>query len=156
MQIQQNPGFTLIEVVIVTALLLILSVMAVPMIDLVNQREREERFLESLLEMRSSLDLYLQHTGNFPASMGTLIATGIELPNKKLSGFYLRRFPLNPLTGSYTWEIASKTFLQSNIATWVFCPSSNTTFLDPLTERIVDIRASSTEKGINNIAYNEW
>ena len=51
-------GFTLLELIIATAILLILSTMAVPMARLTIKREKERRLRADLWEMRDAIDRY--------------------------------------------------------------------------------------------------
>jgi len=51
-------GFTLLELIIATAILLILSTMAVPLARLTIKREREKRLRADLWEMRDAIDRY--------------------------------------------------------------------------------------------------
>jgi len=109
-KITVKKGFTLVEVVVVTALILLVSLVGIQTADLVSQREKEERLRYSLLEMRAAMDLYFQENrGEFPDSISKLTDT----VRKGGRGFYLRRFPINPIVGNSAepcvWEIASST-----------------------------------------------
>jgi len=104
-----RSGFTLVEVVVVTALILLVSLVGIQTADLVSQREKEERLRYSLLEMRAAMDLYFQEQLKFPDSISKLTDT----VRNGGRGFYLRRFPINPIICNSAepcvWEIASST-----------------------------------------------
>ena len=51
-------GFTLLELIIATTILLILSTMAVPMARFTIKREKERRLRADLWEMRDAIDRY--------------------------------------------------------------------------------------------------
>jgi general secretion pathway protein G len=51
-------GFTLLELIIATAILLVLSTMAVPLARLTIQREKEHQLRMDLWEMRDAIDRY--------------------------------------------------------------------------------------------------
>jgi len=146
----------LVELIIATSIIVILSLAAVTMGDLVNQREREVRLRQSLLEMRSAIDRYRSLNNNtLPASMNALLnATDSE-------GFpLLRRYPYNPVasTTGYFWQVATITYYDPALTTWIpavppFVISPTTT----VTGGIADIRAApDSGDGINGKPYHEW
>ena len=53
-----DRGFTLLELIIATAILLVLSTMVLPMTRVVVQREREKQLRSDLWEMRDAIDRY--------------------------------------------------------------------------------------------------
>lgn len=153
-----RSGFSLIELVVVSALILLVSLVGVQTADLVSQREKEDRLRYSLLEMRAALDLYHQEKTIFPTSFNDLLNT------KRFDGsygYYLRRMPINPLFGTVKWEIASQT--QRNYANiteeqahWQALTDPSVTIL-PVPAPIVDIR--SPDPGYNSIrgdSYLQW
>lgn len=73
--INWKSGFTLVEVVVVTALILLVSLVGIQTADVVSQREKEERLRYSLLEMRAALDLYFQDKTEFPDRLDDLLTT---------------------------------------------------------------------------------
>jgi len=139
-----KKGFTLVEVVVVTALILLVSLVGIQTADVVSQREKEERLRYSLLEMRSALDLYFQDRLTFPATITELL-TQPRLLNGSNYGFYLRRIPLNPFFNSEHWTYATGTFdvngTPKTVVVDVFCPSQGNTAMD---------------QAIDNSFYTEW
>ncbi|MBI3037528.1 prepilin-type N-terminal cleavage/methylation domain-containing protein [bacterium] len=145
-----KKAFSLIEVLIATALLLILSLIAVPILDISDQREREERLRLALVEMRSALNNHRQKHNTFPSSMLVLLATPTA------GGFYLRRFPINPVTSppQTRWDIASRT-TGSASDHWETILSAGDTLTDGTP--IVDVRCpENIGTGINGIPYQNW
>ena len=53
-----TPEVTLLELIIATAILLVLSTMAVPLARLTIQREKEHQLRMDLWEMRDAIDRY--------------------------------------------------------------------------------------------------
>ncbi|GAB4272849.1 MAG: hypothetical protein Kow0029_11980 [Candidatus Rifleibacteriota bacterium] len=150
-------GFTLVEVIIVSALILLLSLTAFQTADIVNTREKEERLRISLLEMRAAIDRFQQndHDGDnehrFPLTINELLTN--KDPNT--GGFYLRRLPLNPFLGETKWDIASKTTLDGSSDHWeeISNPMQGMSDNTP----IVDIRCSSTVGiSLNGTPYKNW
>jgi general secretion pathway protein G len=114
-QAQQVEGFTLLELVIATAILLILSTMAVPLARLTIQREKERQLRRDLWEMRDAIDRYkiLAERGGFqtkvdsqgyPPDLETLVK-GVDLQGKTVR--FLRKIPIDPMTNSKEWGLRS-------------------------------------------------
>ena len=138
-----RSGFTLVEVIVVTALLLLISLVGIQTADVVSQREKEERLRYSLLEMRAALDLYFQDQHSFPATITELL-TQPRLLNGSEYGFYLRRIPLNSFFNSQHWTYATGTFdtgIPKTVVVDVFCPSQGSPELD---------------KALDGTSYLEW
>ncbi|MFZ5953045.1 MAG: type II secretion system protein [Candidatus Rifleibacteriota bacterium] len=144
-------GFTLVEVVIVSALILLVSLTAFKTAEIVSVREKEDRLRLSLLEMRSAMDKFHQDQLRFPLDLNELLNTAVPLKG----GFYLRRLPLNPLFGTVKWEIASRTSLDGSYDHWeeITLPSQKMSDNTP----IVDIRCpDAAGEGLNGILYRNW
>jgi general secretion pathway protein G len=86
-------GFTLIEVLIVMALVALLLTIAIPRLFGSLEKSRETALQENLKVMRTSLDKYYADKGHYPESL-------IQLVEDK----YLRAVPIDPITeSSTTW-----------------------------------------------------
>lgn len=114
----KKSGFTLVEVVVVSALILLVSLVGFQTADIVAQREKEERLRYALLEMRAAMDLFHQEQLRFPYSFNELINTPRPV-NGSNYGYYLRRLPLNPIFATTRWEISSKTSRAGVTDVWV-------------------------------------
>lgn len=53
-----DQGFTLLELIVATTILLILTIMALPMARVTIKREKEKQLRRALWEMRDAIDLY--------------------------------------------------------------------------------------------------
>lgn len=144
-----RKGFTLLEVVVASALILILSYAAFQTADIVTQREKEEQLRITLLEMRSALDQFHQENLRFPDSIHELLTAP-----RSLGAFYLRRFPLNPILASTAWEIASQTSLTGLTDYWLKIYTADSSIPDG---QVIDIRCPpEAGTGLNGIPYEQW
>lgn len=108
-------GFTLLELVAVTIILSILTLMALPLARLTTKREKEQQLRHALWEMRDAIDRYKDaadrgsfqikvDTNGYPPTLDDLVK-GVDVPGKKLR--FLRRIPLDPMTGTTDWGLRS-------------------------------------------------
>jgi general secretion pathway protein G len=115
-------GFTFIELLVVSTLLIILAAAAMPMAKVTMQRQREAELRRSLREMRTAIDKFKEQVdlGNisnidiragsegYPPDLETLVE-GVSAANdatgRKLK--FLRRIPIDPMTNSTDWGFRS-------------------------------------------------
>src|SRR5450631_3068341 len=99
-------GFTLIELIVATAILVILTGLAVPMARVAIKREKERELRNDLWELRDAIDRYKDAadrqafqikvgTEGYPPDLDTLV-TGVDVAGKKLK--FLRKIPVDPMT----------------------------------------------------------
>ena len=111
-------GFTFLELVIVTAILMILASTIMPMAQVTAQRQREVELRRSLREIRTAIDKFKDavdqgqipttelEPGNegYPPDLETLV-NGVSAANdatgRKLK--FLRKIPIDPMTNSADW-----------------------------------------------------
>lgn len=126
-------GFTLIEIIIVFALIGILVGLALPQYKTSLKKAREAVLKEDLFILRKLIDQYYTDKGKYPLSLRMLVEDG-----------YLRQIPIDPMTKSAdTWVETKET------------PSFEE--IEPGMEfGIVDVRSGSKEKGLDGTAYDTW
>ena len=113
-----SRGFTFIELLVVSTLLIILASAIMPMAKVTMQRQREVELRRSLREMRTALDKFKDAADagligamdlkagaeGYPADLETLVE-GVSVVNdqsgRKLK--FLRRIPIDPMTNSSDW-----------------------------------------------------
>jgi general secretion pathway protein G len=111
--VSTQRGFTFIELVIVTTVLLILASTVMPLAQVTAQRQREVDLRRSLREMRTAIDKFKDAVDQglipstelkpanegYPPDLDTLVdgvAVANDASGRKLK--FLRRIPVDPLT----------------------------------------------------------
>lgn len=91
---ETDEGFTLVELMIVVAIVGILATISVPSYRTSLIKARETVLRQDLFTMREVLDQHRADQGKYPPSLGALVAAG-----------YLRALPKDPFTNSTaTWQ----------------------------------------------------
>jgi general secretion pathway protein G len=120
--LRQSRGFTFIELLVVTTILIVLASAIMPLARVTLQREREAELRRALREMRTAIDKYKDAVDmgqigatdvragseGYPPELATLVegvtkandASGIKLK-------FLRRVPIDPMTHSTEWGMRS-------------------------------------------------
>lgn len=112
---QYESGLTLLELLVCTSILIVLSTMALPLARLTIQRQRERQLRIDLWEMRDAIDRYKERADrggfqtkvdsqNYPPDLDTLVK-GVDVQGKKIR--FLRRIPVDPMTGTTDWGLRS-------------------------------------------------
>ena len=92
--LRREGGFTLVELLVVIAMITILAAMAVVQYRNSVQRTQEATLKTNLFRMRDAIDQYYADKGKYPSSLDNLV-----------SEQYLRRIPLDPMTNSAdSWQ----------------------------------------------------
>ncbi|MGB8985891.1 MAG: type II secretion system protein [Candidatus Sulfotelmatobacter sp.] len=150
MKTKPEGGFTLLELIIATAILLILSTMAVPMARLSIKREKERRLRADLWEMRDAIDRYKidadrnafqtkVDSQGYPPDLETLVK-GVDVQGKKVR--YLRKLPIDPMTGTTEWGMRS---MQDDPDSDSFGGQS-----------VFDVYTKSQDEALDGTKYKDW
>ena len=128
---QSEAGFTLMELMIVMAIISILATLAVPSFIGAIKSAREAVLKEDLSVMRAAIDSYTMDKQKAPQSLDDLVQEG-----------YLRSIPSDPMTKSAD--------------TWVTDTSDSLHSLDQTEPGIDDVHSGSQETGSDGQPYSSW
>jgi len=126
----KRRGFSLIELMIVMAIIAILVAIAAPLYQKSVVRAKESVLRQNLFTLRTVIDEYTYDKAKAPQSLQDLVTEG-----------YLRQIPTDPMTSETNWQT-----IQEDAVT-----SVNQT--EP---GIFDIRSASEKKSLEGTPYNEW
>ena len=143
-------GFTLLELIIASIILIILTSMAVPLARVTIKREKERELRRDLWEMRDAIDRYKDAadrnafqtkvgTQNYPPDLETLVK-GEEVQSKKIR--FLRKIPVDPMTNSTEWGMRS---MQDD-------PDSDSWG----GQSVFDVYTKSQGTGLDGTKYKDW
>jgi general secretion pathway protein G len=121
-----RQGFTLIELVVVLAIVALLLALATPRYFHSIDKSKETVLKANLALTRDSLDKYYGDNGKYPDQLATLV-------EKK----YLRTLPMDPITESTT--------------TWIIVPPA-----DSEKGAVFDIHSGAEGNGSDGTPYREW
>ena len=102
-QLQQNGGFTLIEILVVMAIIAMLAVMVAP--NLFNQQAGAMRDVArtEISTLEAALDIYRLDVGEYPDTLDGLMEDDTD--RASWNGPYLRRaVPTDPWDNEYIYE----------------------------------------------------
>jgi general secretion pathway protein G len=128
---KHNAGFTLVELMIVMAIIGVLAVVAVPSYISALKHAREAVLKEDLHVLRSAIDSYTMDKQKAPQTLDDLIQDG-----------YLKTIPEDPMTRTTT--------------SWVTDTSDAMHSLDETEPGIDDVHSGSTETGSDGQPYSGW
>ena len=124
-------GFTLIELMIVMAVIAVLMSVAIPIYTRTIIRAKESVLKNNLFTMRTVIDEYTYDKQKAPQSLQDLVSDG-----------YLRQVPVDPMTGSAdSWKIIME-------------DASNT--VNQSEPGIFDVRSGSDKTSLEGTPYAEW
>jgi general secretion pathway protein G len=126
-----DSGFTLIELMVVVALIAVLAGMGVVQYRNSVVRTKEAVLREDLFRMRDAIDQYYADKAKYPASLETLVSEG-----------YLRQVPRDPITNATD--------------TWQAVPSEPDPANPEAEAGIFDVKSGSEGTSLDGSRYAEW
>ena len=124
---KDRRGFTLIEVMVVVAIIVTILSIAVPFYTTAMVRAKESVLQSNLFTMRSVIDQFTYDKEEPPQSLDELVSEG-----------YLREVPIDPFTEARdTWQMINDA--------------------GPTGESgLYDVRSGSDRTALNGTLYSEW
>ena len=124
-------GFTLIEMMIVMAIIVIMIAVAVPYYQKSIVRAKESVLHNNIFALRSAIDEYSYDRQKAPQALQDLVSAG-----------YLREVPKDPITQrNDSWKTIMEDAGQS---------------VNPSEPGIFDVRSGSSLRSLDGTAYSEW
>lgn len=154
---RSSPGYTFIELVVATAVMMVLASAALPIARVSIRRQQEFELRRDLREMRTAIDEFkrwadagristmgLDITGdNYPPSLEALVE-GVAYTNDA-SGRkkkFLRRIPIDPITGSSNWGMRA----------YADAPDANVWG----GRSVFDVYSKAPGVGLDGTKYRDW
>jgi general secretion pathway protein G len=145
-----SGGFTLIELIVATSILLILTSLAIPLARVSIKREKERELRRALWDMRDAIDRYKDTvdrgaiqpklgSDGYPPDLDTLVK-GVDVGGKKMR--FLRKIPIDPMTNGTEWGMRSE---QDD-------PDSDSFAGDD----VFDVYTKSLGTGLDGTKYKDW
>ncbi len=152
-----DRGFTFVELIVATAVMMILASAAIPLVRVSIRRQQETELHRDLRDMRGAIDRFhdmmqanmLSSTANklgcedYPESLDILVE-GVTRANdtsgKKIK--FLRRVPQDPITGRTDWGMRSYTDAPDATVWGGDC--------------VYDVYSKADGKGLNGTKYRDW
>ena len=124
-------GFTLVELMIVMAIIAILMSVAIPIYSRSITRAKESVLKNNLFTMRTVIDEYTYDKQKAPQTLNDLVSDG-----------YMRQIPVDPITGTAdNWKVIME-------------DASNT--VNQSEPGIFDVRSGSDKTSLEGNPYSEW
>jgi len=114
-EFHRERGFTLVELICVSTLLILMAGMALPVAHVMERRARELELKQTLRRMRRAIDAYHWTVKQVPTAKKDataedwpedldVLVEGLDLGlAKEIKVKFLRRIPVDPLTGEAEW-----------------------------------------------------
>lgn len=146
-------GYSMVELAMVAAILIILSAMIVPVARFASTRQKEMELRAALRAMRSAIDEHKRlsdqglipvdvDTEGYPKKIETLVE-GVDLVGQvKKKKRFLRKVPIDPMTGKAEWGLRSYQD-EPDSRSWG-------------RQNVYDVYSTSDRKGLDGTRYADW
>lgn len=125
-----RKGYTLIELIVVMAIISILLAVAVPLYQKSLRRTKEAVLKNNLFTLRNVIDEYTFDKKKAPQTLQDLVDQG-----------YLRQVPIDPITGTDQWRIVMEDAYS---------------MVDQTQAGIFNVCSTSDQKSLEGTVYSQW
>jgi len=157
MRWRSSQGYSFVELLIVSAILLVLASAVQPLVRVTMQRQKEVELRRALREMRDAIDRFKDaadmgmipatelspNSEGYPPDLDALVE-GVSVANdasgRKLK--LLRRVPVDPMTGETEWGLRSYQD-RPDASSWGG-------------QNVFDVRSLSTGTALDGSKYRDW
>jgi general secretion pathway protein G len=123
-------GYTLLELIVVMAIISILVSIAVPIYQKSLIRSKESLLKNQLFTLHTVIDQYDYDQQKAPQTLDDLVTKG-----------YLRSVPVDPITGNDQWQLIME---------------DSARMVDPTQPGISEVRSLSTKMSLEGTRYSDW
>jgi general secretion pathway protein G len=139
-------GFTLLELIVVIAIVGILAAMAVANLKQTPRRAKEAVLKTNLRTLREVIDQFYADQGTYPPTLEDLVSEG-----------YLRKVPIDPITGADDWNVVFENEVQDDLDDGGgFDDWDDFDDVDDSAPGIIDVHSSSPDNSLDGEPYAEW
>jgi general secretion pathway protein G len=136
---RRDEGFTLLELIVVVAIIGILATIAMPALKNVPLRTREAVLKTNLRTLRDVIDQHYGDKGKYPTSLEGLVEEG-----------YIKKIPTDPITKSRdTWILVYEETDPDN-------PPAETETSEDGQPGIFDVKSGAPGSSLDGQPYSEW
>jgi len=129
-KLRKSRGFTLVELMIVIAIIAILVAVAAPIYSKAIVRTKEAALREDLFHLRQAIDQFTMDKQRAPQSLEELVSAG-----------YLRELPKDPFTNAPDWVPVQEDVYNS---------------IDQTQPGISDVHSGAPGTATDGTAYSSW
>ena len=161
----QHSGFTLIELMIVLAIMAVLATAAMPLRELSVKREKEHELRIALRQIRNAIDAYKQAVDDgriekkedesgYPSALEDLVRGVPDIKSAEPKNIYfLRRLPRDPM-----FEDMDVAGIEQTPAaeTWGLRSYESSAENPRAGDDVFDVYSLSDAVGLNGIEYSKW
>ncbi len=165
--LRSQSGVTLIEMLVVTAVIMILTTLAQPLSETVSRRAKEVTLKRQLKNIRTAIDVFkadwdrdgekrigplcqenelacleISSENGYPHQLEDLVKPENAAGTQALSPHYLRSLPIDPMTGNANWGLRCYADPEDT-ETW--CG-----------EDVFDVYSKSEAVAMNQTEYRTW
>jgi general secretion pathway protein G len=128
---RRDDGFTIIEILVVLAMISILATLAMAQYRNGVTHARESVLKSDLFNLRDAIDQYYADKGQYPTTLDALVTDG-----------YIRKIPVDPITNAAD--------------SWQTVPSEPDPNNPTASVGVYDVKSGSDQTALDGTPYNSW